>query len=111
MYLDSSNHKWNYANTINNLFVRNGVFPTAASNASEFTISVNGDTYIKSVCGISNIIVNVFDPVTFKPWFNADAGKPGKYGSDNVCGDERKYNFQFNILDPTKRKNLYDFCG
>ncbi len=104
-----STAEWHYGATPNNLFMRNGVFPTAASNASDFGVTVNGDPYIRSVCGISNIIVHVFDPITFKPWKNANSGQPGLYGSDPVCGVDRIYNFQFNILDTAKRHSLINF--
>ena len=104
-----ASRQYHFSNKTNNLFIRNGVFPAAASQAIDFAVSVNSNPYIRSVCGISNIIVNVFDPVTFLPWFNAESGMPGQYGSDVVCGDDRKYNFQFNILNAEKRKNLVAF--
>lgn len=108
--LDSTSRQWKFRTIVNNLFIRNGVFPTAASQASDFAISVNGDdSYIRSVCGISNIIVNVFDPNTLRPWLNAHSGFPSQYGSDPVCGESRIYNFQFNILDTGKRRKLVEF--
>jgi peptidase C25-like protein len=107
--LDSASMQWKFGTRLNNVFTRNGVFPTAAANAADFTISVNGSSNIRSVCGISGIIFNVFDPVTLKPWFNAAAGNAGQYGSGVVCGVERQYNFQYNILDPNQRKAAVDF--
>src|SRR5678816_4305258 len=76
----------------------------------DFAIAINGDdSYVRSVCGVSNIIVYVFDPYTFKPWFNAHAGDPSQYGSDPICGESRIYNFQYNILDTGKRRKLMEF--
>jgi len=106
--LDTISRVWKYGQRINNVFMRNGVFPTAANQASDFSVSVNGSTNITSVCGVSNIIINVFDPITFKPWWNAASG-PGQFGSDNICGNGRQYNFQFNILDTAKRRRIVEF--
>lgn len=106
--IDSTSRKWEFGKVTNNLFMRNGVFPTAASFAVDFSVAVNGDPYIRSVCGVSNIIVNVIDPLTFKPWINAHAGSPSQYGSDPVCGESRLYNFQYNILDTNKRRKLME---
>lgn len=106
--LDSISRQWGYNNSTSDLFVRNGVFPTAASFAVDFSVAINGDAYIRSVCGISNIIVNVIDSRTFQPWVNAPTGS-SRFGSDVVCGDSRIYNFQFNILDTNKRRKLVEF--
>ena len=108
IYLDNQ-RKFQFSNKINNIFVSNGVFPTAANSASQLSISLNGDAYIRSVCGVSNIIVNVIDPITFKPWLNARVGEQSRYGSDAICGNDRMYNFQYNILDNQKRASLVSF--
>ncbi|MBD0297107.1 MAG: hypothetical protein ICV84_18230 [Flavisolibacter sp.] len=109
MYLDSVSHQWIYADQKHNLFARSGVFPTAANQSIDISISVDGDPYVRSVCGLPNIIVSVFDPVKFKPWLNALPGQPPQYGSDDVCGTNRIYNFQYSIMDPAKRKSLVEF--
>jgi hypothetical protein len=106
--LDSISRDWGYNNSTSDLFVRNGVFPTAANFAVDFSVAINGDAFMRSVCGISNIIVNVIDSRTFQPWLNSSAGS-SRYGSDPVCADDRKYNFQFNILDTNKRRKLVEF--
>jgi hypothetical protein len=106
--LDSASRAWSFGFHPNNIFARNGVFPTAANVAEDFEISVNGNSQILSVCGISGIIFNVFDPVTMRPWFNSAPGG-SQYGSDVVCGNNRRYNFQFNILDSVKRKKAVEF--
>ncbi|RZK11078.1 MAG: hypothetical protein EOO46_08100 [Flavobacterium sp.] len=99
---------WTYPPVRNNLFIQTAVFPTGANQAASFSVSVNGETYIRSICGQPNIIVNVFDPNTFKPWYNADSG-PGKYGSDDICGSDRSWNFQYKIADSSKRRKLLEF--
>ncbi|MDB5205711.1 MAG: hypothetical protein JWR72_786 [Flavisolibacter sp.] len=102
-------NNWNFHEAQNNLLIRSGVFPTATSQAAELAIAVNGVNYIRSVCGLPNIIVNVFDPNTFKPWFNNNGGLAGQYGSDPVCGQDRAYNFQFTLTDSSKRRKLVQF--
>lgn len=109
--IDSAGRSWHYGERINNVFVRNGVFPTAAGQANDFSVTINGNTIISSVCGISNVIFNVLDPVTMKPWLNAMPGNPAQYGSDDVCGINRIYNFQFNILDTNKRRKMVEFMN
>jgi hypothetical protein len=107
--LDSASRQWSYTTRSNEIIARNGVFPTAANQADHFSITVNGVTDISSVCGVSNIIFNVFNPVTVAPWFNAMPGDPSKYGSDPVCGPGRRWNFQFNLLDTAKRRKIVEF--
>ncbi len=107
--LDSVSRNWHFDSITNNLYVRSGVFPTSFTQAAAFSITVNDVDYIRSVCGISNVVFNVFDPHTFKPWFNGWAGSTGQYGSDPVCGDDRAWNFQFNILDTNKRRKIVEF--
>lgn len=106
--IDSSSN-WNFGNSLSSLTIKNGVFPTAATQAVDFSIYVNGNDFINSVCGLPNIIVNVFDQYSFQPWYNADPNQPGQYGSDGVCGPGREWNFQYTLTDPNKRKSLIDF--
>ena len=104
----TAGRKWKYSTVLNTLFANNGVFPTGGSTADDFTVKVNGADVTRSVCGISNIIINVLDPVSLKPWMNA-VGPTGLYGSDQICGFDRMANFQFNILDINKRQKAIAF--
>jgi len=104
-----SNRKWKFSSVLNSILVTNGVFPSAAKDATDFLVTINGSDLAKSVCGISNIIINVFDSVSLLPWVNVEGGTEGLYGSDPVCGADRINNFQFNILDRNKRKKAMDF--
>lgn len=99
--------KWKFGTVLNNIFMKNGVFPTAASTASDFMVTINGSDAAKSVCGVSNVIINILDPVSLIPWKNV-VGPEGLYGSDPVCGSDRIANFQYNILDRNKRKKAMD---
>jgi hypothetical protein len=110
MLLDTPSRKFNFTKLTNNLYMKNGIFPTAARNAQDFTVIINGnDTYIQSACGVGMIIFNVFDPNTFRPWFNAAPGAPGKYGSQPGCGPTRQYNFMYNVLDTNQRRKAVAF--
>ncbi|MEO6819276.1 MAG: C25 family cysteine peptidase [Ginsengibacter sp.] len=104
----NANRKWQFDKVANTIESRNGVFPTAASTAADFKLSVNGADIAASVCGISGIIFSVLNPQTLEPLYNTYAGR---YGSDPVCGVERLANFQFNILDINKRKAAMSFLN
>ncbi|MEO7962227.1 MAG: hypothetical protein ABIR19_11805, partial [Ginsengibacter sp.] len=104
----NDSRKWDFASVTNFIESKNGVYPDAAKNASDFTVGVNGSEFTKSVCGISAIIFNVLDPVTLKPWRNV-MGPSGLYGSDPICGVNRLANFQFNILSQVKRDSAMKF--
>lgn len=104
----NANRRWDYDQYNSYVKIKNGVFPTAASDAQDFEVDIDGSNNIQSVCGISNIIINVFTPFGMVPWLNNYPGTP-LYGSDNVCGPTRKWNFQFNILTQAKRKAAMDF--
>jgi hypothetical protein len=112
--LDSASRKYVFGDRGRNIFVRSGVFPTGFTQATGFSVVIDEDDRIKSVCGISNIVVNVLDPITLVPWHNAGTAttpfpQPGQYGSDAVCGINRSWNFQFNILDSVKRRRMVEF--
>ncbi|MBS1738187.1 MAG: hypothetical protein JSS98_16510 [Bacteroidetes bacterium] len=104
-----NNRKWKYSTVTNILEAKNGVYPSAANTATDFSAFVNGSEFVQSVCGISGIIFNVLDPITLKPWMNTIGTPEGRFGSKPVCGPERLANFQFNILDPAKRAAAMHF--
>ncbi|RYG21735.1 MAG: hypothetical protein EOO07_01845, partial [Chitinophagaceae bacterium] len=102
-------NKYKFQDKTNNLLIRSGVFVTAVTQAAEFSVSANGVNFIRSVCNWPSIIVNVFDQNTFQAWFNGNEGDPGKFGSDDICGQDRAYNFQFVLNDTVKRRKLLEF--
>jgi hypothetical protein len=109
--LDSVSRKLSFDSTTHDIFIRSGVFPTSFAEEQGYTVIVDGDDRIRSTCGISNINVNVFDPITLEPWFNNESGQPGQYGSDAVCGTGRRWNFQFNILNQANRLKMVEFLN
>jgi hypothetical protein len=109
--LDSADHLYKYGSRENFFLIKNGIFPTAASNAQDISVTVNNDDKVQSVCGISGLVFYVFDSVTMKPWFNAEANQPGRLGSDPVCGTNRRWQFQFNMAagDTAVRRRIVEF--
>ncbi len=110
--IDSASRKWMYGERVNSLFIRNGVFPTGASGASELSVSINDKVNIASACVGNSIVFNVFDPITFKPWKNVDEFGNNLYksgsGSAN-CGVDRNYNFEFSYMSRGARKLIMNF--
>jgi hypothetical protein len=105
----NTNRKWEFDKVTNVIEAKDGVFPTGASAATDFSAFVNGSEFAQSVCGISGIIFSVLDPISLKPWQNNLNGGPGRFGSDPYCGEGREANFQFNLLDVNKRKAAMNF--
>lgn len=104
----AADNKWKFNASNRAIKIKNGVFPTAANAALDFAVIIDGANFIQSVCGISAIIFNVFSPYDMAPWVNVFPGT-GLYGSDNVCGTSRRWNFQYNILSQSKRIAAVNF--
>ena len=103
VFIDSSSRKWEYHPVLNNLFIRSALYPTGSPNQADYSIAVNGDAYVGPGCSYDELIINVFDPVTFRPWKNNATGN--LYGSETVCaGSLREYNFHFPYLSDTARR-------
>lgn len=107
-----ADRKWRYGSLINNLFVRNTVYPTGGTQDVEFSISVNSFTNIVSACVGRSLIFVVFDAVTFKPWRNVDANNNnlhiGGSGPAN-CAFGRQNNIEFSYMTAADRKKMMDF--
>lgn len=109
--LDSTDHLYKYGTRNNFLIANNGIYPTAAWESKHFGVTVNNNDQASSVCGVSGLIFYVFDSVSMKGWYNNDAGQPGRFGSDPVCGVNRRWQFQFNMTaaDTNVRRRVIDF--
>jgi hypothetical protein len=103
---------WKFGSRVNNLYLRGGVYPTAGASDFDFSVSINGDTYIQSACVGYSLIFQVIDPVTFIPWKNVDANGnnlfTGGSGSAN-CSPSRYWNFEFSYMSSVNRKKMMDF--
>ncbi len=109
--LDSASKTWDFKTTTNNIFVRNGVYPTTSDQGSFYSGTINDvEGFIGPGCNFNELIFNVIHPVTFVPWKNDYSGATGLYQSFKaVCGSGRDYNFQFLLSDITWRKRIMDF--
>jgi hypothetical protein len=110
MSLDSNSRQWKFSPVINTLYVRNAIYPTGSGLQADFTVTFNTITEIGPGCSYNELIFNVFDPVTFKPWQNNFSGPTGLYQSElSNCGTQREYGFDYLYTDPVWRKKAMDF--
>ncbi|HEX6914004.1 MAG TPA: hypothetical protein VF145_02105, partial [Chitinophagaceae bacterium] len=117
MYIDSTSRTWKFGEGITSLYIRNRVYRVGAGlGDSEFSIGINGSTDIYSACVGTSLIINVFDPITMKPWYNqsvpstVQSGAAGGYmGSGPVCASGRQYNFEWSYTDTASRRRMRDF--
>ena len=70
VFIDSTNRTWEYHPVLNNLFIRSGAYPTSSPNAADYYITVNGEISVGPGCGYNELIINVFDPISFQPMQN-----------------------------------------
>ena len=110
LYLDSASQQWKYNLVLNNLTIVNSIFPTSGTEDNQFSVSVNGSSYIASACDGPVLQFNVFDPVTFKPWKNKTVNGVGLYGSGpSDCAPTRNYNFEYLFGTPAQRLKAMNF--
>jgi hypothetical protein len=114
IYLDSASRSWKFSGAVHNLFAKNGIFPTAAQQEGDLTISVDDDPFIRSACVGRSLVFNVFDEKTLQPWKNVDANGNSLflYGSGSAscaANASRKNNFEFSYMSSQSRKLMADF--
>ncbi|HZG23435.1 MAG TPA: C25 family cysteine peptidase [Chitinophagaceae bacterium] len=101
---------WKFAKRVNNLFLKNAVYPTGSPNQADYVNSVNGNNMLGPGCVYDEVIFQVLDGVSFKPWANDFSGTAGLYGSLlSTCGTQREYNFEFALGNAESRKRAMDF--
>jgi Peptidase family C25 len=106
IYMDSITRKWNFNQRDNNLFFTQSVYPVSGEEDGHFSISVNNDLKILSVCAGHSIVFSVFDPITFAIIPNTT----GRFGSVlNNCGPGRNFNFEWDDRSQANRKLMMDF--
>lgn len=106
----NTDRKWQYASSTVTMDITTGVLGGSMNVPTDFVMGSSRNLFIQNICGYG-IIFNVFDPITFKLWQNAPTGQPGLYNSMSVCADDRKYNFQFDLLTQAGRINAYNFLN
>ena len=109
LYMDVD-RVWKPTVVHDNIYVRNTTFPTGSGSQLSYTVSLNGNPYIGPGCQANELIINIIDPITFKPWVNDYSGPTGLYGSSKaVCGSQREWNFDFSYNNAVNRKKAMDF--
>jgi hypothetical protein len=111
MALDSGSRLWSYKERSNNIFMRNGVYPTTSDQGGFYVGTINDvEGFLGPGCNYDELIINVIDPVNFKPWKNDYSGSAGLYQSLlATCGGGRLYNFQYFLNSVQSRKKIMDF--
>jgi hypothetical protein len=105
----NSNNTWQFRTSQIGVKLKNGVYPTAANQAQDFEVNVDGANVIQSVCTLSGMVVfTVFNPIGFKPVLNVLSG-PGQFGSDAVCSPTRRYSFNYTTTTQAKRIAAVNF--
>ncbi len=103
-------HFWKYDEITNFLFVNNGVYPTASGNGGAYVNSINGEDILGPGCTYDEVIFQIIDPRTFRPWKNDYSGSTGLYNSFMAtCGTDRIYNFEYLLSSALTRKHAMDF--
>jgi len=106
VFIDSTNRTWEYHPVLNSLFIRTGAFPTSSPNAADYYIHVNGQGIVGPGCAYNELIINVFDPVSFKPMENIGGNLWGSY---NCSGFNREFGFDFSLGDTASRRKAMEF--
>ena len=124
--LDTASHTLKYGTVTNNLFIRQGTWITSgATNEASLSVAVNGIPSIRLCCWFSSIVVNVFDPISFRPWRNQllqpgiSAGPASQIGlglyesAANKCRDdeERYFTFEYRYTDTAGRRKVMNFLN
>ncbi|MDP9229261.1 MAG: hypothetical protein M3O67_01155, partial [Bacteroidota bacterium] len=109
--MDSVSRSWKFNPKSNNIFVRNGIYPTTSGNGSYYSGTINDqEGFIAPGCYYNEIMINVINPVTFKAWKNNYSGSLGLYQSIRaICAGGREYNFQYFLSDTLWRKRAMNF--
>ena len=108
--LSPVSRNWNFADVLNNVFLRNGVYPNASPLLNNYQNKLNNSITLGAGCYYDEIIFQVLTPGTFKPVKNVYSGGVGMYNSilEN-CGPGREYNFSYFLNSSASRKNVMDF--
>lgn len=102
--INYSRDGWKFDSVQNALVVYNGVWASAITQEAALSITVNNQSYIRSICNFG-LVFNVFDKKSFKPWKNQVVGSGGLYQSLNPgCSASRIWNFEYSNDSSGRRK-------
>ncbi|MGJ7031372.1 C25 family cysteine peptidase [Niabella hirudinis] len=100
-----NNNRWNFDTVRHEIVMKNGVFPTAATNDGDFSVELDGIMTTESACVGSSLIFVLVNPTTFNAVLNPDQ----KYNSAALCKTNRIANFEYSYMTASSRKNIMDF--
>ena len=106
LVLDSA-ARYSFLHKNHSLFITNAMYPTSGTEDGHFSISVDGQSIIRSACIGSSVVINVFDSLTFRPWVNTT----NPFGAAAVCMPGREYNFEYSYRTAASRKQAMDFIN
>jgi len=108
--IDTNSRAWLYKPVINNLFVRWSIYPTGGTYSTDYNVTVNGDILHGGGCNYNELVINVYDPKSFRPMQNDYSSGQGLYGSIvSNCGILRTMNFQYLLGDTAWRHKAMNF--
>lgn len=107
--LDSATRKYSFPGKSISIVSNNGNYPTSLEEGNDFSVSVDGATYIRNTCDSRRLNFVVINPATLFPEKNATTGSPGRFGSDNPCGANTEYQFGFDYGTVAGRLKIMNF--
>ncbi len=93
--LDSASRQFTFPVKNIPIVSNNGNYPTSLEGESDYSLNIDGATYIKSTCNSRRLNFVIINPATLFPEKNAATGSPGRFGSDNPCNVNTEYQFGF----------------
>ncbi len=110
MVLDTASRSWEFGQRLNNVFIRQGTYPTSSGEQNDYSISVNQGSLLGAGCVYDELIFNVLDKNSFTLWPNDFSGSTGLYESYlATCGPGREYNYEYLLNTREWRKKAMDF--
>jgi hypothetical protein len=110
IHLSASSREWEYNQIINDVLMRNAVYPTASPDQVDYQNTVNNSIILGPGCAYNELIIQVLDGKYFRPMLNNFTGPTGLYNSALAnCGTHREFSFDYSLGTSTTRKYAMDF--
>ncbi|WP_165871421.1 C25 family cysteine peptidase [Flaviaesturariibacter flavus] len=109
MHMDTVTRRFRFNEVTHEIFLRHGLYPNTSGQANFYTVSVDGIPTFGPGCLYDQLIFNVIDSNSFRPWLNQTTPTGGLYGSNALCNSGQRYNFLFMLNSAAQRKAAMDF--
>jgi hypothetical protein len=114
LHLDSSSRLFKFNQVAHELFVRHGTYPSTSGQENFYMVDLDGIPTLGPGCAYDQLVFNVIDSNSFRPWINQFTSSGGLYGSNSSCGSGSSYtvrqsNFMFLLSSAAQRKKAMDF--